>query len=208
MNFGFTEEQQQLRQAARRFLDERCPITEVRRIMQTDSGYDETLWREIADLGWLGLTIPEEYGGSGLSWIDAIVVLEESGRSLFPSPLISTLLAGSVLEELGNEEQKRRWLPGIADGSIRGSVALFEADCDVLDPAAIASPRPHDSISADSTPDSSAPGESYLHELAARRYGGDTERGARDLLDAFRKGTFGAIALERPPEPETAAPEN
>ncbi len=137
MNFGFTEEQQQLRQAARRFLDERCPITEVRRIMQTDSGYDASLWREIADLGWLGLTIPEEYGGSGLSWIDAIVVLEESGRSLFPSPLISTLLASSVLEELGNEEQKRRWLPGIADGSIRGSIALFEADRDVLDPAAI-----------------------------------------------------------------------
>ena len=141
MNFGFSAEQTQLREAARRFLDDRCPLTEVRRIMQTDAGYDQDLWRAIAELGWLGLTIPEQYGGSGLGWTDAIVVLEECGRSLFPAPLVSTLLAATAVIELGSDEQKQRWLPGIADGSIKGTLALFEEESTALDPDDDAAPR-------------------------------------------------------------------
>jgi len=134
MNFGFTEEQDLLRQEVRRFLDERCPISEVRRIQETAPGYDEAIWREFAGLGLAGLIVPEAHGGAGLSWIDLLVVLEETGRSLFPSPLISSTLAAAAILDTGSEEQKERWLPGLADGSLIGSVALLEAS-DSLDPA-------------------------------------------------------------------------
>lgn len=137
MNFGFTEEQESLRSEARRFLDERCPISEVRRIMETPAGFCEKLWGELAELGWLGLTIPEEYGGAGLGWVDEMVVLEETGRSLFPSPLLPNLLAATAILENGSEEQRRRWLPGLADGSRIGTMAVFE-ELESLDPAAIA----------------------------------------------------------------------
>lgn len=136
MNFGFTEEQDQLRESVRRFLDERCPIEEVRRIQETETGYSEKLWSEIAELGWLGITIPEAYGGAGLSWLDWIVILEETGKSLFPSPMISTVLAASAILEAGSDEQKQSWLPALADGSKIGTLAIAE-ESDVIDPAGI-----------------------------------------------------------------------
>ena len=76
MNFGFTEDQDRLREELRRFLGERAPMAEVRRVMATDPGYCPDLWREMGELGWLGLTLPEAYGGAGLSWVDLVVVLE------------------------------------------------------------------------------------------------------------------------------------
>ena len=126
MNFGFTDEQDLLRSEARRFLDARCPIEEVRRIAETSLGYGEDAWRSLAELGWLGLTVPEKYGGVGLSWTDMIVLLEEAGRSLFPSPLIPNTLAAAAILMAGSEEQKQRWLPGLCDGSQIGTVALLE----------------------------------------------------------------------------------
>ncbi len=126
MNFGFTDEQDHLRSEVRRFLDTRCPIEEVRRIAGTPLGHCEQIWGELAQLGWLGLTVSEEYGGVGLSWIELIVLLEETGRSLFPSPLIANTLAQSAIAMAGSEEQRRRWLPGLCDGSEVGTVALLE----------------------------------------------------------------------------------
>ncbi len=126
MNFGFSEEQELLRQQARKLFDERCPIDEVRRLVETPEGYSRELWKQLAELGFLGLMIPEEYGGAGLGWVDEVVLLEETGRSLFPSPMISTLLAASVIGDIGSDEQRRRWLPGIADGSRIGSLALLD----------------------------------------------------------------------------------
>ncbi|MBW2696939.1 MAG: acyl-CoA dehydrogenase [Deltaproteobacteria bacterium] len=126
MNFGFSEEQEMLRSEVRRFLDEHCPIPEVRRLKETGLGFSEKLWTEMARLGWLGITLPEAYGGAGLTWVDWVVLLEETGRSLFPSPLIANTLAATAILEVGSEEQKRRWLPGLADGSRKGTVALFE----------------------------------------------------------------------------------
>ncbi len=136
MNFGFTEEQEMLRDQIRKFLDKQCPIPEVRKISNSKPGYSVELWQEMAALGWLGLTIPEEYGGSGLSWVDLIVLLEESGRTLFPSPIISNALAATVIAEQGGDEQKQRWLPKLADGSLVGTVAILEAS-DHLDPSGI-----------------------------------------------------------------------
>jgi alkylation response protein AidB-like acyl-CoA dehydrogenase len=136
MNFGFTEEQELLRSEARKLLDESCPIAEVRRIMETPDGFSRELWKQIAELGWVGLTIPEDFGGAGLDWVDLVVLLEETGRSLFPSPLVSTTLAASAVLDAGSREQQQRWLPGLADGTRVGTLAILE-ESDSLDPDAI-----------------------------------------------------------------------
>ncbi len=137
MNFGLTEEQEVLRSVARRFLDEKAPMEKVREIMVSPDGLAEPLWAEMAELGWLGLAIPEEFGGSGLGWVDLVVLLEETGRGLLPSPLISTSLASAAVVEYGSDEQKQRFLPRLADGSIVGTFALLE-DSDVLGASGIA----------------------------------------------------------------------
>jgi alkylation response protein AidB-like acyl-CoA dehydrogenase len=133
MNFGFTEEQEMLRAEVRKFLDSKAPLEEVRTIMESEEGYSPKLWEETAQLGWLGLRIPEEFGGAGLTWVDLTVLLEETGRSLYPSPLLGCTLAVIALNENATKEQQRRWLPGLADGSRIFSVALQEAD-DLLGP--------------------------------------------------------------------------
>ena len=126
MNFGFTEEQDLLRAEVRKFLDEEVPLERVREMTEGDPGLDGDLWRRMAELGWVGMCIPEEYGGAGLDLETLLVVLEETGRSLLPSPLLSTLLAAKAIERSGNEEQKARWLPTLADGSKTGTLAFLE----------------------------------------------------------------------------------
>lgn len=137
MNFGFTEEQELLRAEVRKFLDRNCPLEEVRKLMETPEGFSRELWKQMGELGWLGLLIPEEYGGAGLGWVELTLVLEEMGRTLFPSPFLASTLAGFAIRSRGSEEQKRRWLPLLAQGSKIGSLALLEAS-DRLDPAGIA----------------------------------------------------------------------
>lgn len=127
MNFGFTEEQDFLRDAVRKFVDGRCPIPEVRKLMETENAHSDALWKEMAELGWLGLLTPEEHGGAGLSWVDFVVLLEETGRTLLPSPLVSNMLAGTAICEGGSPEQQTRWLPSLADGSTIGTLAFLEA---------------------------------------------------------------------------------
>lgn len=137
MNFGFTEEQDLLRDEVRKFLDQNASMDEVRRIAETSSGYDEGLWARMAELGWVGLTMPEARGGAGLDLVTLVVVFEEMGRTLFPSPLLSTVLAAKAIERAGSAEQKARWLPGLAEGSQIGAFALIE-ESDNLDPEGIA----------------------------------------------------------------------
>ncbi|MCP5071581.1 MAG: acyl-CoA/acyl-ACP dehydrogenase [bacterium] len=138
MNFGFTDEQELLRSEVRKFLDEKAPLDEVRRVSEDESGlgYDTDLWARIAELGWTGLAIPEAYGGVGLGWVDLVVLLEETGRSLFPAPLVATTLAADAIARAGGEAQRARFLPGLADGSVIGSVALVEEN-DTPDPTGI-----------------------------------------------------------------------
>jgi alkylation response protein AidB-like acyl-CoA dehydrogenase len=130
MNFGFTDEQELLRSEVRKFLDESCPLEQVRKITENVSGpgFSPNLWRHIAELGWLGLTIRELHGGAGLGWVDLVVVLEETGRSLFPSPLVSTTLAAHAIHRFGSVRQQAAYLPALADGSAIGTVALLEED--------------------------------------------------------------------------------
>jgi alkylation response protein AidB-like acyl-CoA dehydrogenase len=136
MNFGFTDEQELLRAEVRKFLDQSCPMDDVRELMETERGYSPDTWKQLAELGWLGLTIPEAHGGAGLGFVDLVVLLEETGRSLFPSPLLTTTLAARVLAEAGGPEQQARFLPGLADGTRIGTLALLEAS-DRLSPEGI-----------------------------------------------------------------------
>ncbi|HZT65640.1 MAG TPA: acyl-CoA dehydrogenase family protein [Acidimicrobiales bacterium] len=128
MNFAFSEEQEELRRSVRRFLDDKSPITEVRRLMETTEGYDPAVWSQMANqLGLQGLTIPEEYGGSGFSYVELIVVLEEMGRSLLCAPYFSTVaLAANAILASGDDAAKKELLPGIASGETIATLALTE----------------------------------------------------------------------------------
>ena len=128
MNFAFTEEQEELRRTARRWLEEKAPSALVRRLMVTEEGYDPGLWAEMAQLGWQAIAIPEEYGGAGFGFLEQAVLLEEMGRSLLPSPYFATtVMAAPLLLEAGSDQQRKRWLPGIAAGEVTATVAIAEA---------------------------------------------------------------------------------
>jgi len=128
MNFAFSEEQEELRSALRRFLQEKSPETEVRRLMETTEGYDPAVWSQMADqLGLQSLTIPEAYGGSGFSYVELTVVLEEMGSALLCAPYFSTVvLAANALLTSGDEQAKADLLPGIASGETIATLALTE----------------------------------------------------------------------------------
>ncbi len=128
MNFGFTEEQGFLRDAVRKFIDDRCPMPEVRRLMKTRDAHSPELWSALAEQGSLGLLVPEEHGGAELAWVDFVVLLEEMGRTLVPSPLVSTALAVMAVREAGSRSQQGHWLPRFADGSAVGALAVLEAN--------------------------------------------------------------------------------
>jgi len=133
MNFGFTEEQELLRAEVRKFLDQNAPLEEVRKIVETPDGFSRDFWKRMAELGWVGLTVPEEHGGVGLDLVTLVVLMEETGRTLFPSPLVSSALAAKAIERAGSAEQQRRWLPSLADGSRIGTLAFLE-ESDSFDP--------------------------------------------------------------------------
>ena len=128
MNFGFSEEQEELRRTVRRFFEDKSPVSEVRRLMETTDGYDPAFWSQMADqLGLQSLTIPEEYGGSGFGYVELIVVLEEMGRALVCAPYFSSVaLAANALLHSGDEKAKSEYLPGIASGQTVATLAYTE----------------------------------------------------------------------------------
>jgi alkylation response protein AidB-like acyl-CoA dehydrogenase len=130
VNFAFSEEQEELRKSVRRFLDEKSPVTEVRRLMETTDGYDTAVWKQMGEqLGLQGLAIPEEFGGSGYGYVELGVVFEEMGRSLLCAPFFSTVaLAANALIASGDAKEQKAYLPKIADGSIIATVAFTEAN--------------------------------------------------------------------------------
>jgi len=126
MNFGFTEEQNLLRDQVRRFMQDACPIAQVRAQMKTSTGFAAALWRQAAELGWLGLVIPERFGGVGLKWVDLTVVLEETGRGLSPLPIISQTLAATALLRCGDATQQQAHLPDLASGARIATLSLYD----------------------------------------------------------------------------------
>src|SRR5688500_14171331 len=127
MNFGFSEDQELLRNAARDFLTRECPMPYVRRMMDDARGFDDAQWAKMAELGWLGLTVPEAHGGAGLGFVDLVVVLEEMGRVVLPGPFFSTtVIAAPALADAASPALQAEWLPKIAAGRARGTLALLE----------------------------------------------------------------------------------
>ncbi len=126
MNFGFTEEQNLLREQVQRFMQEACTMTRVRALMKTASGFDEALWKQAGELGWLGLIVPETAGGPGLKWVDLTVVLEETARGLSPLPIASHALATAAVLHCGSAEQQHAWLPAMASGEVVATLALYD----------------------------------------------------------------------------------
>ncbi|MCH8745751.1 MAG: acyl-CoA/acyl-ACP dehydrogenase [Chloroflexi bacterium] len=134
MDLGLTEVQQMLKNSAREFLSQECPLTLVREMEEHELGYTDELWRQVVSLGWTGLVFPEQYGGTGGDFIDLAVLLEEMGRSLLPAPFFSTvLLGGLTVLDAGTDAQKQDILPGICDGRLRLTLALTE-DSATLEP--------------------------------------------------------------------------
>jgi len=127
MNFAFSEEQEELRRYARQWLADRSPSKIVRDLMATDVGFDRSQWAEIAQMGWQGMAIPEEYGGAGFGFLELAVLIEEQGSALFPSPFFSTVvMAADALVSHGSDEQKKEWLPKIAAGELVATLAITE----------------------------------------------------------------------------------
>lgn len=127
MDLSLTEEQELLQNSARDFLRQECPTTHVRAMEENDTGYSSELWKQIAELGWVGLMFPEQYGGSGYSFIELCVLMEEFGRALLPSPFHSTVLTfGLPILFGGSAAQKQHSLPAIVEGKLLGTLALTE----------------------------------------------------------------------------------
>ncbi len=127
MDLTFTEEQQALREAVRDVCAASSPIERVRELEDDPTGFDTGFWRELAQMDLLGLTLPETHGGSGMGVLEGVIVAEELGRSLAPSPyLVSCVAAGGILAAAGSEEQRSSWLPRIATGDAIVTLAWHE----------------------------------------------------------------------------------
>jgi alkylation response protein AidB-like acyl-CoA dehydrogenase len=134
MDISLSEEQELLQGSTRDFLQQECPIRLVRAMEEDEKGYDPDLWRQMAELGWLGLVLPESYGGTGGTIVDLVVLLEEFGRALVPGPFVPTaVLVGLPILWAGNDQQKQTYLPRLVQGELIATWAWHE-------PSAISQP--------------------------------------------------------------------
>jgi alkylation response protein AidB-like acyl-CoA dehydrogenase len=125
MNFDFSDDQQAIKRTANELLAERFKPEHLRELAENER-YDDDAWRELSELGWPGIFVEERYGGQELGTEELVILMEELGYALAPVPFLSNAAAGLVLAEAGTEEQRERWLPGIASGEAPGTVGLAE----------------------------------------------------------------------------------
>jgi alkylation response protein AidB-like acyl-CoA dehydrogenase len=126
MNFDFTDDQRAIKRTAHDFLAARFKLETVRELAESERGFTDEQWREIAELGWPGVIVPEEHGGLGLGAVELVVIQEEMGYALAPSPFFSSICAALLLVAAGTEEQRQRWLGPLASGELRGTVAVWD----------------------------------------------------------------------------------
>lgn len=128
MDFAFSEEQDEFRGVVRRFVEERWPIAEVRRLAETPAGFERDVWKQMgAELGLLGLAIPEPHGGQGFGFLEVGIALEELGRQLAGGPyLASAVLATQAILAAGDDAQRAEWLPALAAGELVAALAVDE----------------------------------------------------------------------------------
>ena len=127
MYFDLTDEQQAIRATAKDFLAARYKSDRIRELADSETGFEQSDWDEMAELGWTGLALPEEWGGQGLGIVDLAVLFEEMGYALAPSPLFSNTIAGLALSLCGSDDQRERFLRPLAAGELRGAPALWDA---------------------------------------------------------------------------------
>jgi alkylation response protein AidB-like acyl-CoA dehydrogenase len=128
MDFDLSDEQRLLQETVASFIDNECPPARLRELYDDDVGYDPVLWKGLAELGLAGIHLPGEYGGSELEILDLAVVAETLGSLAVPVPYLSHSLASLAIAIAGNDAQKARWLPGLANGETLGTIALAEED--------------------------------------------------------------------------------
>jgi len=128
MDFALSEQQEMLKKSAFDFLTKECTKKLVREMEQDEKGYSPDLWHKMADLGWIGLVFPEQYGGGGLSFIELTTLLEEMGKALVPGPFLSTVVGGLTILKWGSEAQKKELLPKIAEGKAIVALAIAESN--------------------------------------------------------------------------------
>jgi alkylation response protein AidB-like acyl-CoA dehydrogenase len=124
VNFDFNDEQREIKSTAREFIAARFKPEKVRELAESGSPYDDSIWTEMCALGWPGIAIAEEYGGQGLGVVELVILQEELGYACAPSPLLSNSYAAAVVEAAGSDEQRSRWLSGMASGEQRGAAEL------------------------------------------------------------------------------------
>ena len=124
MNFDFTDDQQAIKRTANELLAARFKPERVRELAESGS-YDDDAWKEMSELGWAGIFVDEAHGGQGLGIVELVILMEELGYALAPVPFLSNAAAGLALQVGGSDQQKARWLPGIASGEARGTVGLL-----------------------------------------------------------------------------------
>ena len=127
MNFDFSDDEQAIKRTAKDLLADRFKLERVRELAEAGT-YDEDAWKELCELGWPGIFVDEQYGGQGLGIVELIILMEELGYTLAPVPFLSNAAAGLMIQAAGSDEQKQRWLPGIASGEARGAAALVRGD--------------------------------------------------------------------------------
>ncbi len=127
MYFDLTDEQQAIKSTARDFLAARYKSERIRELVESEHGFEQSDWKEMAELGWTGLAVPEEWGGQGLRIVDLVVLFEEMGYALAPSPLLSSTVVGLALSLCGSDDQRERFLRPLAAGEMRGTPALWDA---------------------------------------------------------------------------------
>jgi alkylation response protein AidB-like acyl-CoA dehydrogenase len=123
MNFDFSDDQQAIKRTAKELLAERFKLEKVRELAEAGEYHDEA-WKEMCELGWAGIFIDEQYGGQGLGLVELVILSEELGYALAPVPFLSNAAAGLAIQGAGTDEQKQRWLPGIASGEARGALGM------------------------------------------------------------------------------------
>ena len=127
MNFGFSEDQTMIRKSANDFVKGESSLERIRALREDTTGYSPELYQQIANNGWVGAVLPEEYGGVGLGFVDLICILEEFGKGLLPEPIISSaILGGNTILQGGTEEQKSELLPVIAGAALKATLAAYE----------------------------------------------------------------------------------
>jgi alkylation response protein AidB-like acyl-CoA dehydrogenase len=124
MNFDFTDDQQAIKRTAKDLLADRFKPEHVRELAEAKD-YDEEAWKEMCELGWAGIFIDEAHGGQELGTVELIILMEELGYALAPVPFLSNAAAGLAIQAAGSDEQRERWLPGLASGELRGTVGLL-----------------------------------------------------------------------------------